>query len=90
MQAAARTVLISLTAFFFLGAQEPAPTPPIPAAGADTGAAARLPNFGSSSQQPQAYDTVITKDAKSKTGVFTVHEVKEKYYYEIPKKPAGA
>ena len=28
---------------------------------------------------------MITTDAKSKTGVFTVHEVKEKYYYEIPK-----
>src|ERR1035438_8058511 len=33
----------------------------------------------------QAYDKVITKDAKSKTGLFTVHEVKDKYYYEIPK-----
>jgi hypothetical protein len=28
---------------------------------------------------------VITKDAKSKTGVFTVHEIKDKYYYKIPK-----
>src|SRR5208337_4446756 len=44
----------------------------------------RMP-FGSSAQQPQAYDKVITKDAKSKVGVFTVHEIKEKYYYEIPK-----
>src|SRR5271166_4255783 len=85
MHAAVRTALLFLTAFFFVGAQEPAPTPATPSAGADTGAAPRLPNFGGSSQQPQAYDTVITKDAKSKTGVFTVHEVKEKYYYEIPK-----
>ena len=38
-----------------------------------------------SSQGPQAYNKVITKDAKSKPGLFTVHEVKEKYYYEIPK-----
>jgi Domain of unknown function (DUF5118) len=29
---------------------------------------------------------VITKDAKSDEGVFTVHRVKEKVYYEIPKK----
>src|SRR5271167_4114342 len=85
MQAAVRTVLLFLTTFFFVGAQEPTPTPATPPAGADTGAVPRLPNFGGSSQQPQAYDTVITKDAKSKTGVFTVHEVKEKYYYEIPK-----
>ena len=44
---------------------------------------------GSSSQKPQAYDKVITKDAKSKPGVFTVHEVKDKYYYEIPKTELG-
>ncbi|HUE24585.1 MAG TPA: DUF5117 domain-containing protein [Bryobacteraceae bacterium] len=52
--------------------------------GGDTAALGRL-SSGSSSQQPQAYDKVITKDAKSKTGLFTVHEIKDKYYYEIPK-----
>lgn len=36
-------------------------------------------------QEPQPYDRVITKEAKSKKGVFTVHQVKDKYYYEIPK-----
>ncbi|HBR56312.1 MAG TPA: hypothetical protein DEA22_02380 [Blastocatellia bacterium] len=36
-------------------------------------------------QEPQPYDKVITKDAKSKPGVFTVHQIKDKYYYEIPK-----
>ncbi|TRZ45443.1 zinc-dependent metalloprotease [Robertkochia solimangrovi] len=30
------------------------------------------------------YGQVITKDAKSDDGLFTVHEVKDKYYYEIP------
>lgn len=35
------------------------------------------------------YDKVITKDAKSDVGVFTVHNVKEKYYYEIPKAELG-
>ena len=35
------------------------------------------------------YDKVITKDAKSDVGVFTVHNVKEKYYYEIPKLELG-
>jgi hypothetical protein len=29
---------------------------------------------------------VITKDAKSDEGIFTIHTVKEKVYYEIPKK----
>lgn len=31
------------------------------------------------------YDKVITKEAKSDDGVFTVHTIKEKIYYEIPK-----
>src|SRR5277367_3864349 len=85
MPVAVRGVLIFLTAFFFAGAQEPVPTPAEPPSGAaDAGPAGRLP-FGSSSQQPQAYDKVITKDAKSKSGVFTVYELKDKYYYEIPK-----
>jgi hypothetical protein len=56
--------------------------PPDPSAqnqpGARTGAGA--------TPDPQPYDKVITKDAKSKKGVFTVHEIKEKYYYEIPKR----
>jgi hypothetical protein len=37
------------------------------------------------SQDPQPYEKVITKEAKSKKGVFTVHQIKERYYYEIPK-----
>lgn len=41
------------------------------------------------SDEPQAYDKVITKDAKSKDGVFKVHRVKDKYYYEIPKSELG-
>jgi hypothetical protein len=35
------------------------------------------------------YDKVITKDAKSDVGVFTVHRLKEKVYYEIPKSELG-
>ena len=58
-------------------AQEPPPEPP--AAGAPR------PSPTPPTQDPQPYDKVITKDAKSKQGVFTVHQVKDKYYYEIPK-----
>ncbi|MFD2513493.1 zinc-dependent metalloprotease [Pontibacter locisalis] len=32
----------------------------------------------------KSYGEVITKDAKSDAGVFTVHKVADKYYYEIP------
>ncbi len=35
--------------------------------------------------EPRPYDRVITKEAKSSPGVFTVHRVRETVYYEIPK-----
>ncbi|HWC76589.1 MAG TPA: DUF5117 domain-containing protein, partial [Blastocatellia bacterium] len=42
-------------------------------------------------QQPEIkpYDKVITKDAKSDDGVFTVHRIKEKVFYEIPAAQLG-
>src|SRR5438132_8848688 len=43
------------------------------------------PGLTPPTQEPQPYDKVITKEAKSKKGIFTVHQVKDKYYYEIPK-----
>src|SRR5262249_1735343 len=45
--------------------------------------------FGGGAQavpDPQPYDRVITKDAKTSKGLFTVHQIKERYFYEIPKK----
>jgi hypothetical protein len=33
---------------------------------------------------PKPYNKVITKDAKSDVGLFTVHTLDDKYYYEIP------
>ena len=33
---------------------------------------------------PKPYNKVITKDAKSDTGLFTVHSLDDKFYYEIP------
>src|SRR5437870_2440299 len=35
--------------------------------------------------EPKPYDDVIPKTAKSAPGVFTVHHVGDKYYFEIPK-----
>jgi Met-zincin/Domain of unknown function (DUF5117)/Domain of unknown function (DUF5118) len=35
------------------------------------------------------YDRVITKDAKSDDGVFAVHRIKDRIYYEIPKARLG-
>ncbi len=35
--------------------------------------------------QSQPYDDVISPDARTERGMFLVHEVKSKFYYEIPK-----
>ena len=37
----------------------------------------------------KSYEEVITKDAKSKSGVFTIHYVDGKWYYEIPQPELG-
>ncbi len=34
--------------------------------------------------EPRPYERVITKDAKSDDGIFTVHRIGERLYYEIP------
>ena len=41
------------------------------------------PNRGAP-PEPRPYERVITKDAKSDDGVFTVHRIGERLYYEIP------
>jgi hypothetical protein len=41
------------------------------------------------SDKPKKYDDVITKDAKTRVGVFDVHRVDEKLYFEIPEKAFG-
>jgi hypothetical protein len=69
---------------FVLLAQDPTPQE-TPAA---TGPGPR-PGFTPPSQDPQPYEKVITKDAKTKDGLFKVHKVKDKYYYEIPKSEFG-
>lgn len=38
---------------------------------------------------PQPYERVVTKEAKTKKGLFTVHQVGERFYYEIPKAALG-
>src|SRR5215470_9677686 len=57
--------------------QDP-PTPP-------AGGGQDRPGRPEQSTEPKPYDRVITKDAKSDSGIFTVHAIKDKVYYEIPK-----
>ncbi len=35
-------------------------------------------------KKEKTFDDIITKDAKSDEGLFNIHEVKDKFYYEIP------
>ena len=84
MRGIAIRVLLSLclmTTAFVVKAQDPTTPPQEPSA-----TAPQRPGPTPPSAEPQPYEKVITKDAKSKKGVFTVHQVKDKYYYEIPKK----
>jgi hypothetical protein len=60
------------------GAQEPPP-----------GAQERPPERRAQPAEPRPYEQVITKDAKSDTGVFTVHRIRDRVYYEIPKSELG-
>ena len=63
--------------------QEPPPgEPPQTPAGVESGG--ERFSLTQSSREPRPYDKVITKDAKSSKGVFTVHQIKDRYYYEIP------
>lgn len=62
-----------------LAAQEPAQTPPA------AGAAPPQPERTPATPEPRPYDRVITKEAKSDEGIFTVHRIGERFYYEIPK-----
>src|SRR5260370_19848279 len=74
-------IAFSLCAF----AQTPDTTTPQTPSGPPAGLGGR----GAPDPEPKPYDKVITKDAKSKTGVFTVHKVKNKTYYEIPASELG-
>src|SRR5215470_13922293 len=61
--------------------------PQTPPAGG--GAGQDRPGRPDQSPEPKPYDRVITKEAKSDEGVFTIHTIKEKVYYEIPKSELG-
>ena len=61
--------------------QTPGDTPATPSAAA---APAAGPSAGASKPGPKAYKDVITSKAVTRKGLFTVHKVDDKYYFEIP------
>jgi hypothetical protein len=76
-------ISFAATFVFAISANGPTTRAQEPPSGALERPSAPFPN----SREPEIkpYDRVITKDAKSDEGVFTVHRIKEKIYYEIPK-----
>jgi hypothetical protein len=65
------------------------PQEPATGTGQGTGAGQERPQRPEPAPEPKPYERVITKDAKSDEGIFTVHTIKEKTYYEIPKAELG-
>ncbi len=71
---------------------EPAPdTPPAPAAAKPParGPGGRGGRPNANNNEPKKYEDVITDKAKTQEGVFKVHKVDDKYYYEIPASELG-
>jgi len=82
-------LVLSLVISIFLLAprSEATNSPQDPPASPPAGGAGPQERPGRPDQQPEIkpYERVITKEAKSDEGVFTIHTIKEKIYYEIPK-----
>src|SRR5262245_41016488 len=68
--------LVAIVAALPASAQEPAGPP---------GPQEQPQQRGAAAAEPRPYDRVITKDAKSDDGVFTVHRIGDRIFYEIPK-----
>lgn len=56
------------------GAETPAAAAPAPA----------RPQNGGNNNGPKPYKEIITAKAKTKEGLFKVHQIEDKYFYEIP------
>ncbi|HVL66071.1 MAG TPA: zinc-dependent metalloprotease [Vicinamibacterales bacterium] len=93
-----RRTILALTlalAPFAVVAQDPGEGPPLlPRAAADQDPQDPPAGAGRGGQQGREpvirpYDRVITKEAKSDEGIFTVHRIGDRLYYEIPKDTLG-
>lgn len=80
-------LVLSLIVSIFLlaprsGATSSPQDPQTPSAG---GSGQERPGRPDPPPEIKPYERVITKEAKSDEGIFTIHTIKEKIYYEIPK-----
>jgi hypothetical protein len=77
-----RCLLVIFALAYTALAQDEPPTPPA------EGAPGAAPPAAARTAEPPAirpYDRVITSEAKTKKGVFLVHQLRDRLYYEIPK-----
>lgn len=79
--------IIILILTTFVAATSAPQDPPTPPAGG--GGGQERPGRPDQTPEPRPYERVITKEAKSDEGIFTIHTIKEKVYYEIPKNELG-
>ena len=79
-------ILVALFASSIAMAQQPDTTRPAGGARGGFGGAAGGAGFGAAAPRtaPRPYKEIITDKAVSKKGMFTVHKVDDKYYFEIP------
>jgi hypothetical protein len=77
-------VLSLITSIFLLAPRSEATSSPQDPPAPPTAGRER-PGRPDPSPEIKPYDRVITKEAKSDEGVFTIHTLKDKVYYEIPK-----
>lgn len=91
MKRVAYLAWVLAASFSMQGQEQPAPSEPAPAAPPAAEPAKPAAPAGRRGPQsgPKPYDEVITKEAKTSTGIFKVHEINNKYYYEIPKAELG-
>jgi hypothetical protein len=74
-------ICVVVLSFSSFGQQPGTPTEQQPQPAAQRGG-----RGGQATGEPRPYAQVITAEAKSKAGVFTLHRIKERLYYEIPTK----
>lgn len=77
----ARLALLTLTLAAGAALAQTPPTPPASAVPPAARPPLALPEPG----EPKPYDKVITAEAKTQDGLFRVHNLKSKLYFEIPK-----
>src|SRR5688572_15961959 len=86
-------LLIGVAGCTSAAASNPAPAPVQDPAGRQTPAASDADSGrgggGAGQVRPRAYNRVITSDARTRRGLFNVHRVNDRLYFEIPRRELG-